>query len=162
MSLQIQIQIQMNMWHFFTFKFHNSSHSLNEPAHREKPLSCPPSTSIKQLLLGRLIIDWHVLLYICTASVVEMCKCMCIPFLAWTPSIFFFTRMIIKPQSKMCSALHIGVHVLCNCLNVQSFEICAKVKKCKSASAVQTLYKFYTALYCVWREVWLCRDFPQS
>ena len=36
-------------WNSF-FLFHDSSHSVNEVAHREKTSSCQPSTSIKQVL----------------------------------------------------------------------------------------------------------------
>ena len=120
------------------------------------------STSINQLFLGRLIVDRHctaynVHLYICIFAEclwwiwanVQMYKCTTF-FPHFNTKHFLFTRMIINHQSKMCSALHIGVHVLCNCLNVQSFEICANVKKCKSASAVQTLYKFsHCTVLCV-------------
>ena len=121
--------------------------------------------------------DWSSTdMYFCTFAQRLWLKCANVcaySFLAWTPSIFFFTRMIINHQSKMCSALHIFVQVLCACLNVQNCEKCAKVQKCKSekvqkceSTKVQVLSKhctiFHTTLYCVWREVWLCRDFPHS
>ena len=160
MSLQIQIQIQMNMWHFFTFKFRNSSHSLNELSHREKPLSCPPSTSIKQLLLGRLIIDWHVLLYICTASVVEMCKCMCIFFPRFNTKHFLFHSNDHQPSEQnvfIFAYCCVSVVQLCKCTELWSMSKSAKVQVLSKYCT-----KFHTALYCVWREVWLCRDFPQS
>ena len=106
--------------------------------------------------------DWSSTdMYFCTFAQRLWLKCANVcaySFLAWTPSIFFHSNDH-QPSE------HIVVQMLCNCLNVQSCGICTKVHKCKSAK-VQLLSKhctnFHTALYCVWREVWLCRDFPHS
>ena len=57
-------------WNSF-FLFHDSSHSVNELAHREKTSSCQPSTSIKQVLHPpdrlpeRPLQNLHILLTVC-------------------------------------------------------------------------------------------------
>ena len=57
-------------WNSF-FLFHDSSHSVNEVAHREKTSSCQPSTSIKQVLHPpdrlpeRPLQNLHILLTVC-------------------------------------------------------------------------------------------------
>ena len=76
--------------------------------------------------------DWSSTdMYFCTFAQRLWLKCANVcaySFLAWTPSIFFHSNDN-QPSE------HIVVQMLCNCLNVQSCEICSKVQKCISAKA---------------------------